>query len=93
MKFVLRLGVARAQSAMSPRSPVRTRIASSTGITNILPSPMLPVPAASMMALMAVSTASSLHHHLELHLGQQVHDDGLAAAALVGDAPLGPTAR
>ena len=42
-----------------PRSPVRMRTASSTGETKILPSPMLPVCAASQSAMVTFSARSS----------------------------------
>src|SRR3990172_6354977 len=42
-------GIDPCYTTVSPRSPVRTRMASSTGMTKILPSPMLPVRAALLM--------------------------------------------
>ena len=45
---------------MSPDSPVRIRIACSTGVTKILPSPISPVRAALEIASIAAVTLSSV---------------------------------
>src|SRR6185437_13266842 len=47
------------QSAAEPVSPVRMRTASSTFRTKILPSPILPVAAAALIASTALPTAES----------------------------------
>src|SRR5690606_2798859 len=47
------------QIASSPVSPVRMRMTSSTGVTKILPSPMRPVRAASVMVATTCRTLSS----------------------------------
>src|SRR6266571_1655646 len=52
-------GGAVGQSASNPRSPVRTRITSSTGVTQTLPSPIFPVRAAVTMASTIFSTSIS----------------------------------
>ena len=59
------------QTAASERSPVRMRMASSTGSTKILPSPILPERAVSMMTSMARSTSSSASTSSPLTLGRK----------------------
>src|SRR5690606_16971169 len=49
----------RPYSAATPLSPVRMRIACSMGVTKILPAPILPVLADSMIAWMVASTWAS----------------------------------
>ena len=65
-----------------PRSPVRTRTASVTGMTKSLPSPMFPVRAASQMILITASTFWSETTTSTLTFV------GFAAATLVDDAAL-----
>ena len=92
MKFVLRLDVTCAQSAMSPRSPVRTRIASSTGNHEDLA--VADIARARRLDDGVDSALDGIvpHDHFDLHLGQHVNDHGLAATTLVDDAALGPPA-
>lgn len=59
------------QTAASARSPVRIRIASSTGSTKILPSPILPEHATSTITSIARSTASSANTSSILTLGRK----------------------
>ena len=60
------------QRASSPRSPVRMRTTSSTGVTQILPSPILPVRAASRGPRRPSRRRSSGTSDLDLHLGHEV---------------------
>ncbi len=55
--------------ASSSRSPVRTRYTADMGDTKILPPPMLPVYAASMMMLQTLSVSSFLITSSTLVLG------------------------
>ena len=64
----------RRQMASAPVSPVRMRIASSMVDTKILPSPMRPVCAALRMASTARGELFVGDDHLDLDLGQEVHD-------------------
>jgi hypothetical protein len=66
--------IERAQIADSLVSPVRMRTTCSTGITKILPSPILPVRAALMMASTACSTTSPFDNDFDLDLGQEIHN-------------------
>ena len=61
-----------AHTAFSPISSVRMRTACSTGNTNTLPSPILPVFAALTTTLTALSTMSSASTTLNLHLRQKI---------------------
>ena len=72
-----------AQTASSLVSPVRMRTTCSTPVTKILPSPILPVLAALTIASMQRSTSVSAHHHLDLHLRQEI-DHVLRAAVQLG---------
>ena len=63
------------------------RTTCSTGVTKILPSPILPVLAALTMASMQRSTSPSLTDDFDLHLGQEV-DHVLGAAVQLGVALL-----
>ena len=62
----------RVQMRLSPRSPVRMRTTSSTGMTKILPSPMRPVLAAFSIASTTLRDLVVRHDDLELHLGHEV---------------------
>ena len=75
------------QTAASSVSPVRMRTTCSTGMTKILPSPILPVLAARQDGVDAALDVLALHHHLHLHLGQKV-DHVLSATVELGVALL-----
>ena len=75
------------QSASRPRSPVRTRTTSSTGVTQTLPSPILPVRAASTMASTTLSASLVVDQDLDPDLGHEV-DRVLGAPVDLGVAPL-----
>ena len=67
-------------SASMPDSPVRMRIACSIDVTKILPSPILPVPAALRIVSTAALDQGVVDHDLDLHLGQEAH--GVLGAAI-----------
>lgn len=68
------------QTASAPVSPVRIRITCSTSRTKILPSPILPVRAALMMASTTESTTLSSTTTSIFYLGQKV--DHIFSAAI-----------
>src|SRR5439155_12929405 len=68
-QFQVPVSTIRDQTAASPLSPVRTRIASATGMRKILPSPMLPVRAASQISFTTRSESASLTTTSILTLG------------------------
>ena len=61
------------QSAPSPRSPLRIRMASSSVDTKILPSPIFPVFAACRMVLMTCAVLRFGQSQFEFYLWQKVH--------------------
>ena len=69
-----------AQKASAPISPVRTRIAPSSGSTKTLPSPICPVRAALPSASTTLSASAALDGDLELHLRHILH--GVFGAAI-----------
>ena len=75
----------------APVSPVRMRTTSMMSETKILPSPILPVRAAVWIASMAARQLVVGDHHLDLDLGQEVHDV-LGAAVELGVALLAAVA-
>ena len=76
------------QRASAPRSPVRMRTTVSTGTTHTLPSPILPVRAASMIALDDPVDVVVVDEDLDAHLGHEV-DRVLRAAVHLGVARAG----
>ena len=79
------------QSASVPRSPVRTRTTDSTGVIHTLPSPILPVRAASTMVSTTFSTAESSTTTSTRTFGHEI-DGVLGAAVHLGVALLAPVA-
>ena len=80
-----------AQSASTPRSPVRTRTTSSTGTVQILPSPIRPVWAALRMTSTTLSASMSSTRTSRRHLRHEV-DGVLGAAVDLAVAPLAAVA-
>ena len=78
-----RAGLQMVRRWLSPRSPVRMRTTSSTGVTKILPSPMRPGPGGLLDRLDHLLDLVVVHDDLELHLGQEV-DHVLGAAVELG---------
>ena len=76
-------------SASGPRSPVRIRMTCSASVTQILPSPILPVRAAFSIASITPCALVLGHEHLDLHLRHEVHLV-LGAAVHLGVAALAP---
>ena len=86
-----RMAAMESRRPAAPVSPVRMRMTSRTSETKILPSPILPVRAAPVMASSAAVELVVGDHHLDLDLGQEV-DDVLGAAVELGLALLAAVA-
>ena len=75
------------QTASTPSSPVRMRTTRSTSLTQILPSPILPVAADRAIVSTIGVDAGVVEHDLDHHLGDEV-DLVLGAAVGLGVATL-----